>query len=434
MLTATTVASLRRCRVSCSFLLLFVLLMLLRDASLVSRCAAQLEPGEIRAADNSAATPQQQLEQLPEPSPNGKLCDAELSRKARVIVDELLLSTLPSGFVLPDSCPFHPSYDVLAAWEPSAVGTTAAASAAALAAAGARPGPPGKTRQSGGVWQCDGCSKRFSSERHLDRHILSRHIDTDPSSFVCLADYCDVLDCYHRSVRIDPLSGQVHQDSSNSHRRGGMGEDALSRVAGMRLSNQAGGRGLGTGLAARMAIEAAKGSAAAPVLQDPTARRCSPAAMELVKLRCENALLQCFPFPGSSSAGAAVNPDTVTAVQPTLSAEEVHSLYEQAHESLCAPLHCTADGSYANAAGVVSARADAARTRLYLVLLSVLLAALVLFYACVVLLRGEFGLRKPTTQRGGGHSALSQAYKGRTPNGVERWIGGHIKRNANKLI
>jgi len=416
-----------------SLLLLLGIIVLLNGA--LPRCVAELEPGEIIKADALNAAEVAAAEQQPAAaaSAKGKTCDAALSRTARAIVDEHFLSVLPAGFELPDSCPFHPAYDLLSPWE-------AARLAGVESELDAATGTPGKRRLSGGLWQCASCSKRFATEAHLDGHILAQHVDTAPAGFVCLADYCDVLDCFHRSVQVDALTGQVRVTGAIDSDEGRLS----LRSKRLRLANQAIGRGsIGTGLAVRAALEAADAGRTAlgnlpraPVVEDPLARRCSPAAMELAKLRCERTLLECFPFHGSAGAGldAAAAILNARGAQPSPSGEAVYALHERAHAALCAPLHCTADGAYANAALVVEARAEQARTRLYLILAAVLVTGLVLFYCAVGFLRGELGLR-PQTQRGAGGNALNNAHnRGRKPNFVERWLGGYIKRSSNKLI
>jgi len=44
-------------------------------------------------------------------------------------------------------------------------------------------------------WRCIYCNKVFKSEEYLEKHFENRHPSTIRKNGVCLADYCDVLEC-----------------------------------------------------------------------------------------------------------------------------------------------------------------------------------------------------------------------------------------------
>lgn len=104
------------------------------------------------------------------------------------------------------------------------------------------------------------CTKAFYTEAALDKHLHARHPGlVPPSADVCLADYCDVLQC-----------------------------DVYAAAA--------------TGVATL----ASHATAAARL--PPGARRCDARQLELARHRCESLLRLCLPLhSGSSSAGGGGN-------------------------------------------------------------------------------------------------------------------------------
>ena len=65
-----------------------------------------------------------------------------------------------------------------------------------------------KTKVTATQWRCGYCSKLFSSEEYLDRHLERRHDDTlNHTHGLCLGEMCDVLQCptWLRALR-DPTA------------------------------------------------------------------------------------------------------------------------------------------------------------------------------------------------------------------------------------
>lgn len=99
-------------------------------------------------------------------------CDRARSRVARKILDAELYSKVDEkGYHLPQSCPFAKEMDMYLDNELH------------------------KKEARFGNWRCLYCNKVFKSESYLERHIESRHPATIQADGVCLADYCDVLEC-----------------------------------------------------------------------------------------------------------------------------------------------------------------------------------------------------------------------------------------------
>lgn len=317
----------------------------------------------------------------------------------------MFLSQLPPTYTLPSSCPFHPSLDLLSKLDEN-------------------PGGALKGRLGGGMFRCGTCGKRFQTERFVDEHIQRRHLQEQQEQgadepFVCLADYCDVLDCFHRGVQLDALTGEVMTEG----RAGGLHGSAGGRQRRLQLANEARNR---ERQQARTSADMATAAASAPlVVEHPQARRCSEQSMALARARCASVLQRCFPFHGSDAADPAAP-----------SGEDVHMLYERFHTDLCVPLHCTAEGAHANAHAVVATRAAASRARLYWILVALLLVAIAIFYFFAFQLRHEFGW-KPRTTAGGGSSgsALTRPahLKARQQNRLAAWLGMQQKRNASKI-
>lgn len=98
-------------------------------------------------------------------------CDRTRSQEARRALHKLVWQPLQSHNIeLRDpSCPLSPHVDILSLQESS------------------------KTFLRGGIWQCEICSKMFSSEHYLDMHQARRHADLRyTNGTLCLADLCDI--------------------------------------------------------------------------------------------------------------------------------------------------------------------------------------------------------------------------------------------------
>ena len=55
-----------------------------------------------------------------------------------------------------------------------------------------------------GNWRCLYCNKVFKTEHYLESHIENRHPATIMADGVCLADYCDVLECDMHHTLFEP--------------------------------------------------------------------------------------------------------------------------------------------------------------------------------------------------------------------------------------
>ncbi|MGB1601335.1 MAG: hypothetical protein ACPIOQ_51850 [Promethearchaeia archaeon] len=53
-------------------------------------------------------------------------------------------------------------------------------------------------------WRCLYCNKVFKTEYYLERHMESRHPATILLDGVCLADYCDVIECDMHHTLFEP--------------------------------------------------------------------------------------------------------------------------------------------------------------------------------------------------------------------------------------
>lgn len=115
----------------------------------------------------------QALEFSPRPSsaPAGGDCSRHLSREAVEIVESDILSyALQKGVSVSATCPLHPDNSRYARQELL------------------------KKELRHGLWECDGCKKRFRAERWLDAHLDRQHKESVTSS-ECMADYCGLLGC-----------------------------------------------------------------------------------------------------------------------------------------------------------------------------------------------------------------------------------------------
>lgn len=353
-----------------------------------------------------------------------------------LFLTQLFLAELPSSYTLPATCPFLPSLDLLSVFEE---------------------GSKQRRGGRGGLWSCLSCGKRFQTENHIDTHIQNFHMQAATEAFVCLADYCDVLDCFHRSVQFDPLTGEVLAAAGDgSGLGGGAGGGALygnpgGRKKRMEMANQLrdreknkGSEGVDTNAAASTAVAAAATAAAAaltmslPSTPHPMSHRCSDQSMALAKLRCESVLLQCFPFHGVDAASTSSVPAGGAAVPAQMSAEEIHGLYERFHSVFCAGLRCTPEGVHVHAEEIVAVRAAATRSRLWFVLVALVVFALATFYCFAFNMAEEFGWKASTRVGGGGASSLLKASSKQRPSSFQsrlaKWLGWQQKRANSKLM
>lgn len=221
---------------------------------------------------------------------------------------------------------------------------------------------------------------------------------------MCLADYCDVLDCYHRTVSFDPLTGEVLTGSAEGGLRGSAAARAR-RIEGIRAAQE--------GSVVSRSSEDEAVSAVAAALLHPHARRCNDESMSLARLQCESALLRCLPFVGTHANG--------------LPSAEVHALYDRFHASICAPLRCAVGGVHESAVGLVESRLGASRARLSLVFVILLLLAVGAFYFLAYHLRAEFGWKKT-------HTSVLTAHRREQAVGpmqaFKRWIGLQQKKRV----
>lgn len=102
-------------------------------------------------------------------------CSRERSRHARAVLDEFFHAVVDkNAFALPPKCPFDRSKDMYLEHE--------------------RHKEVVRRTQ----WKSLYSDKVFRSEYYVDKHLDNRHMDKiPPGADVCLADYCDVLQCDH---------------------------------------------------------------------------------------------------------------------------------------------------------------------------------------------------------------------------------------------
>mmetsp|Transcript_11142 Transcript_11142/g.35439 ORF Transcript_11142/g.35439 Transcript_11142/m.35439 type:complete len:270 (-) Transcript_11142:56-865(-) len=110
-------------------------------------------------------------------------CNREKSRLVRHLVEERIFPVASAlSLEFSDDCPFHPGHDAFRDHEEH------------------------KTEVRGSLWKCEYCRKAFRTEGYLDRHMERRHMDRVPTvAPVCLADYCDALDCRNDRAQLTML-------------------------------------------------------------------------------------------------------------------------------------------------------------------------------------------------------------------------------------
>jgi hypothetical protein len=237
------------------------------------------------------------------------------------------------------------------------------------------------------------------------------HCTSLSQNAVCLADYCDVLDCFHRTVSFDPLTGEVMTPRSEGALYGSASARARRTAAAeatqLGLSKGSGGR-LDDG------VEPGAGAGLGSDMEHPHSRRCNVHAMEVARIKCQSLLLQCLPTGGEHG----------------LPAREARDLHDRIHATICEPLRCTADGLHQNAVSLVESRAGESRARLWTILLALLVFAIAVFYFLVYNLRGEFGWKST------GAASLTAHHKQRQVSRLAQWIGMQQKKRTapSKII
>jgi len=110
----------------------------------------------------------------PSPKATTPACSRERSRHARGVLDEFFYPVVvdKNRFTLPLNCPFDRAQDMYLEHERH------------------------KEQVRRTQWKSLYSDKVFRSEYYVDKHMDSRHIDKIPAGAdVCLADYCEVLQC-----------------------------------------------------------------------------------------------------------------------------------------------------------------------------------------------------------------------------------------------
>jgi len=273
------------------------------------------------------------------------------------------------------------------------------------------------------AWVClhEECGRKmFRDFPSLDQHLQRFHLsEPSYSRDVCLADYCDVLDCKHRGKDDPTMLMSMHSAVG-------------SRAAYARVSR-------GERASAASATAASLSHAVSfdhPALDSDSSAPCSSTSMERARLKCENILLQCFPMQsgGLSQAGG------------SLSSAEAHALYERFHADLCESLHCTPHGTHVNADILHTHRTSKSMSTLAFVFFIILLLCLAAFYIIAFLLRGEFGwgrqltMTASTTTTSHAHTSNTLTHasrsKERQQSRLASWLGiqEYKKRTAGKLM
>eukprot|EP00808_Paulinella_micropora_P019866 g494.t1 len=111
------------------------------------------------------------------------VCDRRQSRQARDIIQrKVILEASSAGYQLPSDCPWAPERDMLKQQEDF------------------------KEKITQREWNCKQCGKTFTSEDWLDAHLDRKHMQDIPATRdICLADYCDILQCADSSEKAMPL-------------------------------------------------------------------------------------------------------------------------------------------------------------------------------------------------------------------------------------
>ena len=139
---------------------------------------------------------------------NKPACSRERSRHARAVLDEFFFPVVldKNRFALPPNCPFDRAKDMYLEHE--------------------RHKEVVRRTQ----WKSTYSDKVFRSEYYVDKHMDNRHMDKiPPGADVCLADYCDVLQCdehqgyRHPDTRRKTGGGGVHHHNHHGGGGGGRG-------------------------------------------------------------------------------------------------------------------------------------------------------------------------------------------------------------------
>ena len=338
---------------------------------------------------------------------------------------QLFLSRLPPEFILPITCPFHPYLDMMLQAE-KLKQQLPATGEDVNATSTNRPATVSKQRigssqqaSSSHYWKCLTCGRVFVDQTSIDHHIQRHHMLHVESNAVCLADLCDVLDCRHRTIQFDPLTGEVLLDGLTEGGIYGSSSSQAKRLAAARKASQLKKSGIDHTETRTIASASVASPASAPTVPvHPHSDRCDPHAQELARARCNSILLTCLPFVGTHAYG--------------LPSQRVHELYNQFQKELCEPLKCTEDGQHANVVQIAHARQIESSTRLYTLFFVLILFALFIFYFLVFSLRSEFGWR---SHQPGASSSLLAADRHSTRGSIftrlQRWWNGQQKRRTS---
>ena len=128
---------------------------------------------------------------------SGHSCDRARSRVARKFLDTELYPRLQElDFQLPRGCPFSKDVDMYLDNELH------------------------KKEARFNNWRCLYCNKVFKTEHYVEQHFETRHPGTILTDGVCLADYCDVLECdLHESLFEPGKTGESLHCSPNVMQR-----------------------------------------------------------------------------------------------------------------------------------------------------------------------------------------------------------------------
>jgi hypothetical protein len=100
-------------------------------------------------------------------------CPSQEAKEARKRLDDSLFKVINYwGYDIPTKCPLYKVNDLMKKMDQH------------------------KKRYRANKWQCKLCDKSFLSQEYLDNHLMNKHPDiVSPEGAVCLADYCDILQC-----------------------------------------------------------------------------------------------------------------------------------------------------------------------------------------------------------------------------------------------
>lgn len=237
------------------------------------------------------------------------------------------------------------------------------------------------------------------------------------SNMICLSDYCDILDCDHRMVSFDPLTG----DRLKVGQEGGLYGSARSRARRERKARREAAAAAGGGYEESIADTSNDDGIEQRVPASPYhphSNRCHPHAMELARSKCQKVLLDCLPFRGTHAYG--------------LPSSEVHQLYDRFSREICQPFQCTLEGTFLNIETLQRIRWEISRQRLFGIFFALAMFGICVFYFLIFSLRTEFGYRTNTTGMttsllaSDRSASSSSSWKNR----LRRWFGMEKKKRT----